>query len=98
MVRAGASVLRNAEPLGPFFNSTNFGATFFGGTAANPVLIGPNNSGTVNNYHSQDSVSFSSTNQQSQPAELEHDGSVDIRGYCAYHHQRRQRIRESSAV
>jgi hypothetical protein len=63
VVRAGASVQRNAEPLGPFFNSDPFGATFFGGTAANPVLIGPNNSGTVISAHSQTSYSFSNGNK-----------------------------------
>ena len=44
VVRAGTGVLRNAEPLGPFFNSTNSGAISSG--RASPALM--NNSNTAN--------------------------------------------------
>ena len=49
VVRAGAGVLRNAEPLGPFFNSDPFGASI-------PGVV--NNSGTAINAHSQTSYGF----------------------------------------
>jgi len=55
VVRAGASVLRNAEPLGPFFNSDPFGASF--------PDIHVNNSGKITNAHSQESYNFNSSNQ-----------------------------------
>jgi hypothetical protein len=45
VVRAGIGVQRNAEPLGPFFPSTPFGA--------NIPSIGLNNSGTDINAHNQ---------------------------------------------
>ncbi len=52
VVRAGAGVYRNPSILKTFFNNVPFGATFFGGTTTNPVLIGSNMSGTNANVHS----------------------------------------------
>jgi Carboxypeptidase regulatory-like domain len=53
VVRAGGGVLRNGALEKSFLGaSAPFGATFFGGTAASPVLIGPNNSGTAVSAHS----------------------------------------------
>ncbi len=43
---------RNPSILKTFFNNVPFGATFFGGTAANPVVVGSNMSGTAANLHS----------------------------------------------
>ncbi len=59
VVRAGAGIYRNPSILKTFFNNVPFGATFFGGTAANPVLIGSNMSGTEANLHSPSQPSLS---------------------------------------
>src|SRR5262249_30478396 len=52
VVRAGAGIYRNPSILKTFFNNVPFGATFFTGTSANPVLVGSNMSGTEANLHS----------------------------------------------
>ena len=61
----GKTVVRSAfSLLTDFINMQNavasapFGATVFGGTAANPVLIGANMSGTVANAHTPDMPSY----------------------------------------
>ena len=51
VVRAGAGVFRNPSIMKPLLEVVPFGATFFGGTAAAPVLIGSNMSGTAANVH-----------------------------------------------
>jgi len=51
VVRAGAGVFRNPSILKSLLEVVPFGANFFGGTAAAPVLIGPNMSGTAANLH-----------------------------------------------
>lgn len=51
VVRAGASIITVPAILGSYFNIAPFGASFIGGTITNPVLIGPNQSGTAVNQH-----------------------------------------------
>lgn len=51
VVRAGAGIFRNGALVKSFISSSPFGATFFLGTAASPVLVGPNNSGTAVSTH-----------------------------------------------
>ncbi len=65
VVRAGAGVFRDGALIKSFISSSPFGASFFGGTAANPVLIGPNNSGTAASAHTSviDSLSCSTAGQ-----------------------------------
>jgi hypothetical protein len=57
VVRAGAGTLSVGTILGTLITSTPFGANFFGGTAAAPVLIA-NNSGAAINLHSPVSLSI----------------------------------------
>ena len=65
VVRAGAGVFRDGALVKSFISSSPFGATFFGGTAANPVRIGPNNSGTAASAHTSviDSLSCATAGQ-----------------------------------
>lgn len=51
VVRAGAGYFRNGALVKSFISSSPFGATFFGGTPGNPVLLGNNNSGTPASAH-----------------------------------------------
>jgi hypothetical protein len=51
VVRAGAGIFRNGALVKSFISSSPFGATFFSGTAASPVLLGSNNSGTAVSAH-----------------------------------------------
>ncbi len=65
VVRAGAGVFRDGALIKSFISSSPFGASFFGGTAANPVLLGQNNSGTAASAHTSviDSLSCSTAGQ-----------------------------------
>ena len=73
VVRAGAGVFRDGALIKSFISSSPFGATFFGGTLANPVRIGPNNSGTAASAHTSviDSLSCATAgNCGTAPGEL----------------------------
>ena len=76
VVRAGAGVFRDGALIKSFISSSPFGATFFGGTAASPVLIGPNNSGTPASAHTSviDVAQLSGRPMRHCPGRFELDG------------------------